>query len=73
MAKIEGSIYCKNCSSEIKWCYLIKQQIGTSRILEVDTVSDDTIIVNSNPYEKIVRVHCKFCDCVNIISENNKN
>lgn len=70
MAKIEGSFQCKKCSSEIKWCYLIRQLISSNRILEVDVIPDDTIILSNNPKETEVKVHCKNCDCINVININ---
>ena len=55
MAKIEGSIYCEKCNSEIKWCYLVRQHLGSARILEVDTIPDDFILLSSNPTQKEVK------------------
>ena len=68
MAKIEGNICCKKCNVEIKWCYLIRQHISSSRILEVDVIPDDTIVLSTNPTETEVKVHCRNCDCTNIIN-----
>lgn len=67
MAKIEGSIYCKNCNSDIKWCYILPQKIGSTRLLEVDTVPDRVILLAVDPREKKVKVHCRNCDCINEI------
>ena len=67
MAKIEGSIYCEKCNSEIKWCYLVRQHLGSARILEVDTMPDDFILLSSNPTQKEVKVRCKKCDSLNKI------
>lgn len=68
MAKIEGCFHCERCNSEIKWCYLIRQHISSSRILEVDAIPDDTIVLSSNPKEMEVKVHCRNCDYLNIIN-----
>lgn len=68
MAKIEGSIHCKKCNSEIKWCHIFHQKLGSTRVLEVDTVLDDVILLTVDPPEKKVKVHCKNCDFVNEIT-----
>lgn len=49
MAKVEESIYCKECGREIKWCYLIPQHISEAGFLQAETVSEDTILLNSDP------------------------
>lgn len=69
MAKIEGSIYCKKCGSEIKWCYLLPQKISETRFLQTETVPEDSVLVNKNPTKNKVRIHCKNCDCLNEIIE----
>lgn len=68
MAKIVGSFCCEKCNNEVKWCYLIRQHISSNRILEVDVIPDDTIVLSSNPRETEVKVHCKNCDYLNIVS-----
>lgn len=72
MAKIEGSIYCKKCGNEIKWCYLIPQNISETRFLQVEMVPEDTILVNNNPIKNRVKIHCKNCDCLNVIEEDDE-
>lgn len=69
MAKIEGSIYCKKCGSEIKWCYLIPQHISETRFLQAEIVPEDTILLNSNPVKNKVKLRCRNCDCLNVIDK----
>lgn len=70
MAKIEGSIYCKKCGSEIKWCYLVPQNISETKFLQAETVPEDSILVNKDPIKNKVRIHCRNCDYLNEIIEN---
>lgn len=70
MAKIEGSIYCKKCGSEIKWCYLVPQNISETKFLQAETVPEDSILVNKDPIKNKIRIHCRNCDCLNEIEEN---
>ena len=72
MAKIEGSVYCKKCNSEIKWCHIFRQKLSSARVLEVDTIPDDVILLTVNPTENKVKVHCKNCDFVNEIESIGK-
>lgn len=73
LGKISGSIYCKKCNNEIKWCYLIPQNLSETRFLQVETVPEDTIIVDRNPLIHEVKIHCRSCDCINIIIPDDKN
>ncbi len=70
MARIEGSIYCKECGSEIKWCYLIPQHISETRFLQAETVPEDSILVSKDPLKNKVKIHCGNCDCHNEIVED---
>lgn len=57
MEKTEGSIYCKKRDGEIKWCYLIPQNISETRFLQADTVPEDTFLLGSNPIKNRVKIH----------------
>lgn len=72
MSKIEGSIYCKDCGSKIKWCYLIPQHISGTRILQAETVPEDRILLKKDPMKNKVRIHCRNCDYFNEIGEGDE-
>ncbi|WP_310603558.1 hypothetical protein [Anaerosporobacter sp.] len=69
MGKLEGSTLCKNCGKEIKWCYLLRQKLSSSRTLDVETIAKGTIILNSSPLDNIIKVHCNNCDVINEITQ----
>lgn len=66
MALISGSVKCINCGKEIKWCFQIAQRMSGGGF-EVDTLPNDTIMLNANPQIKKAGVHCRNCDCLNEI------
>lgn len=72
MAKIEGSVYCKKCGREIKWCYLVSQKVSETKFLQAETVPEDSILVNKDPIKNKVRIHCRNCDCLNEIIEDGR-
>lgn len=43
--------------------------MSETRILQAEIILEDIILVNSDPIKYEVKIHCKNCDCLNVIEE----